>query len=105
MAVIDVSFDKDEQLVGLPNLECLQLDIYLDKERNEVILFDLDEASELLRISNTEDHRHLLRSFAYLLDNMVRYRAEQAFENGHREGCRKRSLEIKWTIENLMKVD
>lgn len=104
MAVIDVSFYKDEQLVGIPNLEYLQLAVCVDIESHDAVLFDVDEARELIRISNTEDNRNLLRSFAYQLDSTARYHSEQAFENGRKEGYRKRSLEIKWALENLMKV-
>lgn len=105
MAVIDVSFDNDEKFVGLPDLDCLQLEIGVIRETNEVILFDLQECCEIMRISNTEDHRHLLRSFAYAMDAMVSHHTDIAFNTGYEKGYRKRSLEIKWALENLLKVD
>lgn len=95
----------EDRECGLPNLDYPQLDIVFDKSMNEVILFDLEDCNELIRVDNTVQNVMLLKSFAYVMDNQVRYRSGQAFEEGRKEGYRKRSLEIKWALENLMKVD
>lgn len=85
---------------NVQNLEYLQLEICIDSESQEVILFDCEAAKELLRISNTEDHRQLLRSFSGIMDNVVARFVESAYEDGINEG-RDHALENKETIKKL----
>lgn len=90
--------------VCLPNLQCLRLDVGYQKfeDVQKLILYDLDEYKTIIHLEDTPSNERLLKTFAYIMDNKVRYHRDQAFEDGKREGYAERSMEVKRTLEGLL---